>query len=86
MPDRDVSELLDELRTAIAEADGLAGDDRTQLDRLVRRIEVEVDEEEDDDPNILDHIDDAISRFEVEHVGLVRTINRIANALSAGGI
>ena len=81
MPDRDVSELLDELRTAIAEADGLAGDDRTQLDRLVRRIEVE-----DDDPNILDHIDDAISRFEVEHVGLVRTINRIANALSAGGI
>lgn len=86
MPDRDMSELLDELRGAIAEADGLAGDDRTELDRLVRRIEVEVDEEEDDDPNILDHIDDAISRFEVEHVGLVRTINRIANALSAGGI
>lgn len=86
MTDRDMSELLDELRKAIAEADGLAGDDRAELDQLIRRIEVEVDEAEDDDPNILDHIDDAVSRFEVEHVGLVQTINRIANALSAGGI
>lgn len=84
--DRDMTELLEELKSAIAEADGLAGDDRTHLDDLVRRIEVEADEDEDDDPNIIDHIEDAIGRFETEHVGLVQTINRIANALSAGGI
>ena len=81
-----MSELLDELRSAIADADGLAGEDRSHLDQLVRRIEIEADEEEDDDPNILDHIEDAVGRFETEHVGLVQTINRIANALSAGGI
>jgi len=81
-----MSELLDELRSAIANADSLAGDDRTQLDELVRRIEVEADEDEDDDPNIVEHIEDAIGRFEAEHVGLVQTINRIANVLSAGGI
>ena len=86
MSDNDMSELLDELRSAIANADSLAGDDRTQLDELVRRIEVEADEDEDDDPNIVEHIEDAIGRFEAEHVGLVQTINRIANVLSAGGI
>ena len=86
MSDKEMSELLDELRSAIANADSLAGDDRTQLDELVRRIEVEADEDEDDDPNIVEHIEDAIGQFEAEHVGLVQTINRIANVLSAGGI
>ncbi|MDW3217171.1 MAG: DUF4404 family protein [Acidimicrobiales bacterium] len=84
--DQDISELLDELRSTIAATDGMTADDRRQLDALVRRIEVQADEDEDDDPNILDHLDDALSRFEAEHVGLVNTINRIANALSAGGI
>ncbi|GJM36808.1 MAG: hypothetical protein DHS20C19_01750 [Acidimicrobiales bacterium] len=84
--DQDISDLLDELRSTIAAMDGVADDDRAQLDALVRRIETEADEDEDDDPNILEHLDDALSRFEAEHVGLVQTINRIANALSAGGI
>lgn len=84
--DQDISDLLDELRSTIAAMDGMADDDRAHLDALVRRIETEADEDEDDDPNILEHLDDALSRFEAEHVGLVQTINRIANVLSAGGI
>jgi hypothetical protein len=84
--DKDVAELLEELRAAVAEAGGLADDDRNHLDDLIRRIEVEADEDEDDDPNIIEHIEDAVGRFETEHVDLVQTINRIANALSAGGI
>lgn len=86
MSDKDVAELLEELRAAVAEAGGLADDDRNHLDDLIRRIEVEADEDEDDDPNIIEHIEDAVGRFETEHVDLVQTINRIANALSAGGI
>lgn len=78
--------LIDDLRTAIATADGLDDEERTELESLVRRIELEADEDEDDDPNILTHLDDALSRFQTEHVGLVRVINRIAGALSAGGI
>ncbi len=82
----DVAALLVQLRSAIAETGGLAGDDRGRLDDLVRRIEAQADENEDDDPNILDHLDDALSRFQADHSGLVQTINRIANVLSAGGI
>jgi ribosomal protein L12E/L44/L45/RPP1/RPP2 len=84
--DRDMEELLDELRSAIAAADGLSDEDRGHLAELLRRIEVEADEEEDDDPNIVEHLEESLSRFETEHLGLVQTINRIANALSAGGI
>ncbi len=86
MNDEDVTELLDELRATIAQSEGLGDDDRDRLATLIGRIESEVDEDEDDDPNLLDHVSDAIGRFETEHVDLVATINRIANALSAGGI
>ncbi len=82
----DVAALLDQLRNVIAATGGLAEDDRGRLDDLVRRIEAQADENEDDDPNILEHLDDALSRFQADHVGLVQTINRIANVLSAGGI
>ena len=78
--------LLAELRSAIAETASLRDEDLSHLDELVRRIEVEADENEDDDPNIIEHLEESLSRFETEHVGLVQTINRIANALSAGGI
>ena len=84
--DRDMEELLDELRSAIAATTSLGDEDRSHLDELVRRIEVEADENEDDDPNIVEHLEESLSRFETEHLGLVDTINRIANALSAGGI
>lgn len=40
----------------------------------------------EDDEGLLEQLDDALSRFEAEHVGLVSTINRIANLLSASGI
>jgi len=84
--DHDMEELLAELRSAIAETASLRDEDLSHLDELVRRIEVEADENEDDDPNIIEHLEESLSRFETEHVGLVQTINRIANALSAGGI
>lgn len=84
--DRDIGALIDDLREAIAATGSLSEPDRSRLDDLVQRIETQADEDEDDDPGFFDHVDDSISRFEAEHVGLVQTINRIANALSAGGI
>ena len=77
---KDMAELLDELRAAIAESDGLDDDDRAHLDALADKIEAEADE------SVLESMGDAVSRFEVEHSGVVRVINRISNALSAGGI
>ena len=77
---KDMAELLEELRTAIAEADSLSDDDRAHLTGLADQIEEEADE------SLLESVDDAVNRFEVEHAGVVRVINRIADALSAGGI
>lgn len=77
---KDMAELLDELRAAIAESGGLSDDDRAHLEALADKIEDESDE------SIIESMGDAINRFEVEHSGVVRVINRISNALSAGGI
>ena len=77
---KDMAELLDELRAAIAESGGLDADDRAHLEALADRIEAEADE------SVLESMGDAVNRFEVEHSGVVRVINRISNALSAGGI
>ncbi len=72
--------LLAELRKVVADSEGLSDDDRAHLDVLADRTEAEADE------SILKSIDDAITRLGVEHGAVARVVNRIANALSAGGI
>ena len=80
MNTKDMAELLEELRAAVAESEGLNDEERSHLGQLADKIEAEADE------SVLESIDDAVTRFEVEHSGVVRVINRIADALSAGGI
>lgn len=80
MNPKDMAELLEELRVAVAESEGLSEEDRARLEALAREIEEEADE------SILESMDDAVTRFGVEHDSLARLINRIANSLSAGGI
>lgn len=80
MNDKDMAELLAELRAAVAASDGLSSEDRDHLEALADKIEAEADE------SLLESVDDAVTRFEVEHAGVVRVIGRIADALSAGGI
>lgn len=83
MTDHELDRLLDELRAALDEASGLTDDDRDRLTGIVGRI----DDATDDEPHgVVDQIEDAVHRFETEHVTLVSVLNRIANALSAGGI
>lgn len=80
MNEKDMAELLEELREAVAGSDGLSDDDRGHLEALADKIEAEADE------SLLESIDDAVTRFGVEHGTVARVINRIANVLSAGGI
>lgn len=95
----ELDDLVTELRTSLASSEGLDPDQRTHLEDLASRIDKKIDrrkaadaasddadEDEDEDDGILDHVGDAVDQFEVEHPGLVTTLNRIANALSAGGI
>lgn len=81
--EHELGELIDELRTTVAGSGSLSDEDRRRLDGLIERVEAVAEEE---DEGLLDQLDDALSRFEAEHVGLVSVINRIANVLSAGGI
>jgi Domain of unknown function (DUF4404) len=84
----ELSELLDELRATIDGSESLSADDRARLDGLVARVDAAADEDTDDeaDESLFEQLDDALSRFQADHVALVGTINRIANVLSAGGI
>ncbi len=83
MTDHELDRLLDELRAALEGTAGLADADRDRLAGIIGRI----DEAVDDEPQgVVDQIEDAVHRFETEHVTLVGILNRIANALSAGGI
>ena len=88
MSEPELPELLDELRATIEHSESLSDDDRARLDGLVARVEAVTDETTDDeaDEGLFEQLDDALSRFQTEHVTLVATINRIANVLSAGGL
>ena len=80
MNDKDMAELLEELRTSLADSEGLSDEDRAHLEALADKIEAEADE------SLLESVEDAVTRFEVENAGVVRIIGRIADALSAGGL
>ncbi len=79
---QDLGALIEQLRSVIDESKSLSNEDRTRLETLMARVETRADEDE----GIVDHLEDALSQFETEHLDLVRIINRIANVLSAGGI
>jgi uncharacterized protein YdcH (DUF465 family) len=83
VPERELAELIENLRSAVAETETLSGEDRSRLDKLIERVEASAEEGDD---SVLQHLDDARTRFETEHVDLLRIVNRIADVLGAGGI
>jgi predicted Zn-dependent protease len=88
VPERELAELIENLRSAIAETGTLSGEDRSRLDNLIKQVEAAAEEEaaENDNDSVLQHLDDARTRFETDHVDLMRIVNRIADILGAGGI
>ncbi len=83
MGDGVLESLIGELKAAVNDSVSLATDERQHLLGLVGQVESRVTEEHG---GLVDQIEDAVSRFETDHVALVGTLNRVANALSAGGI
>ncbi len=83
MGDGVLESLIGELRAAVESSASLPTGERQHLLELVGRVESRVIEEHG---GLVDQIEDAVSRFETDHVALVGTLNRVANALSAGGI
>ena len=83
MAEHDLERLLGELRSTIEESQSLEADERQKLETLATRIEEQADEERH---GLIDQLGDAVENFETVHPSLTQTLNRIANALSAGGI
>ncbi len=83
MSDEVLQSLIDQLRSAVTGSGSLIDPDREQILELVERLERRVSDEHG---GLVEQIEDAVSRFETDHVALVATLNRVANALSAGGI
>jgi uncharacterized coiled-coil protein SlyX len=88
VPERELAELIENLRSAIAETETLSTEDRSRLDNLIERVEASAEEAaaEEDDDSVLQHLDDARTRFATDHVDLMRIVNRIADVLGAGGL
>jgi len=88
VPERELAELIENLRSAVAETETLSGEDRSRLDNLIERVEASAEEAaaEEGDDTVLQHLDDARTRFETDHVDLMRIVNRIADVLGAGGL
>lgn len=83
MSDDVLASLIGELRAAIDNSDSIVGEEQVRLMALVARVESRVADEHD---GLVEQLEDAVSRFETDHVALVGTLNRVANVLSAGGI
>ena len=74
--------LVRELRSTIENSESLAGEERSNLEALARRIEQQVDDEH----GLIENITDSVGQFETDHPALVQTLNRIAQTLNAAGI
>jgi len=87
MSDEKLREELERLRT---EADNLKADDaagREHIDKVIAQVEKRLDEEqENDDEGLLEHLQNAIAHFEVEHPRAAAVLNDIMNKLASMGI
>ena len=83
MSDDVLGSLIGELRAAINNSETLPTEEQDRLVALVARVESRVIDEHG---GLVEQIEDAVTRFETDHVALVGTLNRVANVLSAGGI
>jgi hypothetical protein len=91
--EQDLRQLLDELRAAIHRT-GEGDEDRAELIRLADAVERRLDENtvgagdagDDDRHHLIDSLEAAALRFEVQHPVLGQTLLRAVDALSAAGI
>jgi hypothetical protein len=85
--EKDLRHLLDELRAAIQRT-GEGDEERAELNRLANDVERRLNESggEEEHHGLIEKLEQATLRFEVEHPTLGEAILRAVNALSAAGI
>ncbi|WP_434596799.1 DUF4404 family protein [Pseudomonas sp. R4-83] len=87
MPARDLQEQLNALREQLDSNPPLSEEERTHLHELMGQIESKIQlENQLQDNNLVDGVNLAVERFEVEHPTIAGTLRNIMNTLGSMGI
>ena len=84
---RELQDQLNTLRDQLEQNPPLSESERENLHRLMAQIEAEIQlENQLQDNNLVDGVNLAVERFEVEHPAIASTLRNIVNALGSMGI
>ncbi|MFQ6571769.1 DUF4404 family protein [Pseudomonas sp. UM16] len=87
MPARELQEQLNALREQLEQNPPLSEEERGQLHELMQQIEAKIElEAVTPDNNLVDGVNLAVERFEVDHPGLTATLRNIVQSLQSMGI
>ncbi|MBJ2349178.1 MULTISPECIES: DUF4404 family protein [Pseudomonas] len=87
MPARDLQEQLNTLREQLDQNPPLSEPEREHLHELMAQIESQIElENQVQDNNLVDGVNLAVERFEVEHPTIAGTLRNIVNTLGSMGI
>ncbi len=87
MPARELQEQLNQLREQLEQNPPLSLEEREHLQQLMQQIDAEIELEAiTPDNNLVDGVNLAVERFEVEHPGLTATLRNIVQSLQSMGI
>ena len=87
MPTSDLQQQLDTLREQLEQDPPLTDEERLHLHELMRQIEAQIKlEAATQDNNLVDGVNLAVERFEVDHPGLTATLRNIVQSLQSMGI
>jgi len=87
MPARDLQEQLNTLREQLDQNPPLSEPEREHLHELMAQIKSQIElENQVQDNNLVDGVNRAVERFEVEHPTIAGTLRNIVNTLGSMGI
>lgn len=87
MPARELQDQLNTLREQLEQEPPLSLEEREHLQELMQQIEAQLQlEAATQDNNLVDGVNLAVERFEVDHPGLTATLRNIVQSLQSMGI
>ena len=87
MPASDLQKQLDSLREQLDKTPPLSFDDRADLNKLAEQIDAQIKvETATQDASLVDNVNLAVERFEVEHPALAGTLRNLVQTLGNIGI
>ena len=86
MPHKTLREALDELHSQLNDTESLEPEYRAALERVRDELDLLLEPSAPDPVDLVDQVDNAVTRFEVRHPQLTALMNRIATALAAIGV